>query len=182
MIFRQTDIVGGFVIEPEPHLDERGSFARTFCREEFEQKGLSPVVAQCNVSFNTKKGTLRGLHSQQAPHEEDKLVRCTRGSIYDVMLDLRPDSPSRGKHFGAELSADNHLALYIPKVVFHGFLTLADDTEVFYQMSESYIPGAGVGVRWNDPAFSIPWPGEVVVISERDASYPDYVPGRGSPS
>lgn len=179
MIFNETKIVGGFLIEMEPYLDERGSFARSFCQKEFEAHGLNPVVAQCNVSTNLKKGTLRGLHSQSPPHEEDKLVRCTRGSIYDVMLDLRSDSVSHGKHFGAELTAENHEALYIPKGVFHGFLTLEDECEVLYHMSEFYVDSQGRGVRWNDPTFAIEWPGDVVVISERDATYPDYDPQPG---
>jgi len=179
MIFQETGIVGGFLIEMDPHVDERGSFARSFCQREFAARGLNSVVAQCNVSTNLKKGTLRGLHSQSPPYEEDKLVRCTRGSIYDAMLDLRPDSATYGKHFGAELSADNHRALYIPKGVFHGFLTLEDNCEVFYQMSEFFVESQGQGVRWNDPAFAIDWPGTVVVISERDATYPNYVPKRG---
>ena len=179
MIFRETSVVGGFLIELDPHVDDRGSFARSFCRLEFEAHGLNPIVAQCNVSTNPRKGTLRGLHSQLPPHEEDKLVRCTRGSIYDVMLDLRPGSASYGRHVGCELTADNHRSLYIPKGVFHGFLSLEDDTEVFYQMSEPYVFGHGRGVRWNDPAFAIEWPGDVSVISERDANYPDYHPERG---
>ncbi|MEM7435567.1 MAG: dTDP-4-dehydrorhamnose 3,5-epimerase [Myxococcota bacterium] len=174
MIFTETEVVGAFIIEMEPHQDERGWFARSFCQDEFAAHGLSPVVAQCNVSTNLTKGTLRGMHSQHAPHEEDKLVRCTRGAIFDVMLDLRAGSPSYRKHVGVELTSANHRSLYIPKGVFHGFLTLEDDSEVFYQMSESYVPGQGRGVRWNDPAFAIEWPGEVEVISERDATYPDY--------
>jgi dTDP-4-dehydrorhamnose 3,5-epimerase len=135
---------------------------------------LSPVVAQCNVSNKLKKRTLRGMHSQSPPHEEDKLVRCTRGSIYDVALDLRPASTSYGRHCGALLTAANHRAFYIPKGVFHRFLTVEDDCEVYYQMSEFYAPAAGRGVRWNDPAFGIDWPGEVTVISDRDAHYPDF--------
>ncbi len=174
MIFTETHVVGGFLIDIEAHLDERGSFGRSFCKREFEAHGLNPVVAQCNVSTNRKKGTLRGMHSQIPGHEEEKLVRCTRGSIYDVMLDLRPSSPSYGRHVGAMLTADNHRALYIPKGVFHGFLTLEHDCEVFYQMSEFYSPTPGRGVRWNDPAFDIQWPAQVSVISERDASYPDF--------
>ena len=181
VIFRETKVLGGFLIEMEPHIDDRGSFARSFCRLEFEAHGLNPLVAQCNVSTNLRRGTLRGLHSQRSPHEEDKLVRCTRGSIYDVMLDLRPDSPSYGRYAGFELTASNRRSLYIPKGAFHGFLSLEDDTDVFYQMSEPYAASHGRGVRWNDPAFAIEWPGEVSVISERDASYPDYDPERGHP-
>jgi dTDP-4-dehydrorhamnose 3,5-epimerase len=179
MIFTESEIVGAFLIDVEAHFDERGSFGRSFCQREFREKGLNPVVAQCNVSTNRKKGTLRGLHSQSPPHQEDKLVRCTQGSIYDVMLDLRPKSSSWGRHVGVVLTARNRRALYIPKGVFHGFLTLEDDSEVFYQMSEFYRPTPGLGVRWNDPAFGIEWPGEVVVISDGDANYPDFHLWRG---
>jgi len=179
MIFNETELVGAFLIEVEAHLDERGSFGRSFCQREFEERGLSPVVAQCNVSTNLKRGTLRGMHSQSPPHEEEKLVRCTRGSIYDVMLDLRVTSASYGQHVGALLTAGNQRALYIPKGVFHGFLTLEDDCEVYYQMSEFYSPSQGRGVRWNDPTFGIEWPGDVLVISDRDASYPDFDPEQG---
>lgn len=179
MIFTETEIVGAFLIDIEQHLDERGSFGRSFCKREFEEHGLNPVVAQCNVSTNSKKGTLRGMHGQRSPHEEDKLVRCTRGSIYDVVLDLRPSSPSYRKHLGAMLTAENRRALYIPKGVFHGFLTLEDDSEVHYQMSEFYSPSHGCGVRWNDPTFAIEWPGDVRVLSDRDARYPDFDPELG---
>jgi dTDP-4-dehydrorhamnose 3,5-epimerase len=179
MIFTETQIVGAFLLDIETHHDERGWFGRSFCQKEFEEHGLNPVVAQCNVSTNLRKGTLRGMHSQTPPCEEDKLVRCTRGSIHDVMLDLRPASPSYGKHFGALLSSENQRALYIPKGVFHGFLTLEDDCEVFYQMSEFYSPSHGCGVRWNDPRFGIEWPGEVTSISDRDANYPDFDPKQG---
>ena len=174
MIFRETPIPGAFLIELEPHRDERGSFARTFCAREFAAHGLDPRVAQCNVSHNRERGTLRGMHAQRAPHAEAKLVSCTRGAIHDVILDLRPDSAALGKHVCVALRAGDGRALYVPKGVFHGFLTLEDDTEVFYQMSEYFEAAAAVGVRWNDPAFAIAWPGEVRVISERDASYPDW--------
>ena len=179
MIFTETQIVGAFLLDIEAHRDERGWFGRSFCQKEFEEHGLNPVVAQCNVSTNLRKGTLRGMHSQVPPCEEDKLVRCTRGSIHDVMLDLRRASPSYGEHFGALLSAENQRALYIPKGVFHGFLTLEDDCEVFYQMSEFYAPSHGCGVRWNDPKFGIEWPGEVTLISDRDANYSDFEPKPG---
>lgn len=175
MIFKDTTISGAVLVEMEEMVDERGFFARSFCRKEFEAHGLNPNVAQCNVSFNKTKGTLRGMHSQKPGHEEDKLVRCTRGAIHDVIIDLRPDSTSFLEHVAAELSAENRTALYVPKGVYHGFLTLTDDAEVFYQMSEFYVPGVDLGVRFDDPAFGIDWPGEVTVISDKDASYPDYV-------
>jgi dTDP-4-dehydrorhamnose 3,5-epimerase len=171
VIFRETRIAGAFLIELERQRDERGSFARTFCAREFESHGLDARVVQCNLSENRWRGTLRGMHAQRAPHAEAKLVRCTRGALHDVILDLRPDSPSRGEHVAVRLSADENRMLFVPKGVYHGFLTLEDDTEVFYQMSEYYEPSSAVGVRWNDPAFGIVWPGEVRVISERDASY-----------
>lgn len=174
MIFKQTKLKGVFFIEPEELVDERGFFARSFCRKEFEKYDLNPEVAQCNISFNLKKGTLRGMHYQVPPSEEAKLVRCTRGALYDVILDIRPDSPTFKHHFGLLLTADNRLALYIPEGFAHGFLTLEDNTEVFYQMSEFYAPDTARGLRWNDPAFSIPWPIEVEVVSDRDSSYPDF--------
>jgi len=173
MIFRETGVMGAYVIELERLEDERGFFARTFCRREFAARGLNPALVQCSVSYSPRKGTLRGLHYQAPPHEEAKLVRCTRGAIWDVAVDLRPDSPTYGKHAGVELTAENRKQLYVPEGCAHGFLTLTDDTEVAYQMSQFYEPTAARGVRWNDPALSIPWPGEVVVINERDASYPD---------
>jgi len=176
VIFQPTDIEGAFLIKIEPHHDERGFFARTFCTDEFEEQGLAPSVAQCNVSFNHKRGTLRGMHSQKKPHEETKVVRCTRGAIHDVIVDLRSDSPSFLKHYAVDLTCDDRLALYVPRGVFHGFQTLMDSTEVFYQMSRPFVPGVGSGYRWSDPAFSIRWPIEVSVISRRDASYPDYEP------
>jgi len=174
MIFHATKLPGVFEIDLEEKTDERGFFARTWCRQEFEAHGLNPNVVQCNVSFNRQKGTLRGLHYQAAPHAEAKLVRCTRGAIYDVALDLRTDSGSYKKWVGAELTDEKRNMLYIPEGCAHGFLTLADDTEVFYQMSNFYAPDAGRGVRWNDPAFQITWPGSIEVISERDRNYPDF--------
>jgi dTDP-4-dehydrorhamnose 3,5-epimerase len=174
VIFRETPIPGAFLIELEPHRDERGAFARTFCAREFEAHGLDPRVAQCNLSHNRSRGTLRVHAAQRSPHAEAKLVRCTRGAIYDVILDLRPGSAAHGKHVGVDLHAGDGRMLFIPKSVFHGFLTLEDDTEVFYQMSDYYEPAAASGVRWNDPAFGISWPEAVRVISERDATYPDW--------
>lgn len=182
MIFTPAGIEGAFVIDLERFEDERGFFARSFCRREFDEHGLDPVIAQCNVSLNHRAGTLRGMHSQGPHHEEAKLVRCTRGSVHDVILDLRPGSSSFLEHVGVFLSATNHRMLYIPKGVFHGFLTLEDETEVYYQMSEFYMPEEGRGVRWNDPAFGIEWPAEVKVISARDATYPDYRPPTGDGS
>jgi len=173
MRFVETTVAGAFVIEPEPIADERGFFARTWCQREAEEHGLNPAVAQCNISFNLRKGTLRGMHYQAAPHEEAKLVRCARGAIYDVIIDLRPRSPSYGAHVGAELTEGNGRLIYVPEGCAHGFLTLADRTEVLYQMSQLYVPDAGRGVRWDDPAFGISWPGAVEVINERDRSYPD---------
>jgi dTDP-4-dehydrorhamnose 3,5-epimerase len=176
MRFTETGVAGAYLIEPEPVADERGFFARTWCREEFLANGLNPGLAQANISFNHRKGTLRGMHYQAAPHAEAKLVRCTRGAIFDVALDLRPGSPTYRRWFGAELSDANRSMLYVPEGCAHGFLTLADATEVAYQMSAPYAPAAARGVRWDDPAFGIEWPGEVAVINERDASYPDAGP------
>lgn len=169
--FLPLPLPGAFVVEPEPIADERGLFARTFCVHEFAAHGLNPQLVQCSLSFNKRKGTLRGLHYQTKPHEEAKLVRCTYGAIYDVILDLRPDSPTFKRWSGVELSAGNRKALYIPEGFAHGFLTLQDESEVFYQMSEIYYPGCAVGVCWNDPAFGIELPETVVVISDRDRGY-----------
>ncbi len=178
MIFHEVEIEGAYWIEPEKLADERGFFARSFCRTEFEEHGLNPKVAQCNISGNLRAGTLRGMHAQLSPYQEAKLVRCTRGSLFDVILDLRPESSTYLRHFGLELSALNHRMMYVPEGVYHGFITLVDDTEVFYQISQEYVAKAGDGVRWNDPVFGIEWPREVVVINERDANYPDYSPAR----
>jgi dTDP-4-dehydrorhamnose 3,5-epimerase len=176
MRFTETKVAGAFLIEPEPIADERGFFARTWCREEFADHGLVPDLAQANISFNHRQGTLRGLHYQAAPHAEAKLVRSTRGAIWDLALDLRRDSPTYLAWFGAELSDENRAMLYVPEGCAHGFLTLTDDAEVAYQMSAPYAPEAARGVRFDDPAFGIEWPGEVVVINERDRTYPDFAP------
>lgn len=174
MIFTETRLAGAFVIELERHTDERGFFARTFCQKEFEAHGLNAHVAQCNVSFNKRKGTLRGMHYQAAPFTEAKLVRCTLGSIYDVIIDLRPASATFKRHFAMELSAENRRMLYIPEDFAHGFQTLEDDTEVFYQMAQRYSAEHARGVRWNDPAFGIEWPKGERIIIERDQNYPDF--------
>jgi dTDP-4-dehydrorhamnose 3,5-epimerase len=176
MIFNQTTIPGVFEIDLDPHADERGFFARSWCQKEFEGHGLNPRMVQCNISFNTRKGTLRGMHDQAAPHAEAKVVRCTAGAIYDVVIDLRPQSATFRQWFATALSAENRRMLYVPEGCAHGFLTLADATEVFYQMSEFYHPELTRGFRWNDPAFAIAWPEKVEVISERDRTYPDFSP------
>jgi dTDP-4-dehydrorhamnose 3,5-epimerase len=176
MRFEEAKVAGAFLIEPELTADERGFFARTWCRDEFAAHGLNPELAQANVSFNHRKGTLRGMHHQAAPHQEAKLVRCTRGAIWDVVLDLRPYSPTYRTWTGAELSDANRAMLYVPEGCAHGFLTLTDAAEVAYQMSVPYAPEAAQGVRYDDPAFGIEWPGEVVVINQRDASYADVDP------
>ena len=172
MIFRATKLEGAFLIEPERKEDERGYFARTFCEREFAEHGLRSCFVQCNTSFNRRKGTLRGMHFQAAPHEEAKLVSCTRGAIYDVIVDLRPGSSTYHQHVAETLSADNGRMLYIPEGFAHGFQTLADDTEVFYQMSEFYDPESARGVRWNDPAFQIQWPEAERIMIARDREYP----------
>jgi len=165
-------------VDLERHADERGFFARTWCRHEFEEHGLDPAVVQCNLSHNPRRGTLRGLHWQTPPHAEVKLVRCSRGAIWDVMVDLRPDSATYTRHFGAELTEENGRALYIPEGFAHGFVTLVDDSDVVYQMSALYEPSAGRGARWNDPAFGIAWPVREPILHPRDASYPDFAPER----
>ena len=174
MIFRETKLKGAFIIEPERQEDERGFFARTFGQEEFKAHGLNPRLVQCNISFNKNKGTLRGMHYQIAPYEEVKLVRCTMGAIYDVIIDLRADSPTYKQWFAVELTAENRRMLYIPEGFAHGFQTLEDNTEVFYQMSEFYNPESSKGIRWDDPAFNIRWPSNKRIISPRDQQYPDF--------
>jgi dTDP-4-dehydrorhamnose 3,5-epimerase len=174
MKFIETELKGAFIVVPELLKDERGFFARTWCKKEFEQHQLLPELVQCNISFNQRKGTLRGMHFQVAPHKESKLVRCTMGAIYDVIIDLRPNSPTFKRWISVELTAENRKMLFIPEGFVHGFLTLMDNTEVFYQMSEFYAPECARGVRWNDPAFDINWPAEVKVISQKDMQYPDF--------
>jgi dTDP-4-dehydrorhamnose 3,5-epimerase len=171
-----TLIPGVFKIEPQPQADERGSFARTYCEATFRAHGLQPVGIQCNISVNAKRGTLRGLHYQAPPAEEAKLVSCVRGRLFDVAVDLRPDSPAFRQWLGVELDAAEGLALYIPRGCAHGFLALADDTAVYYHMGSEYAPELARGVRWNDPAFAISWPFEPLHISARDAAFPDFGP------
>jgi len=175
MHFQPTPIPCVVVVRPERFEDERGFFARAWAKDAFEEQGLNTSLAQCSSSYNVKKGTLRGMHYQAAPHAEAKFVRCARGTLYDVALDLRPDSATFKQWFGIELSAENGVALYIPEGCAHGFLTLEDATEVFYMITAPYEPEAARGVRYNDPAFGIEWPGEAVVINERDASYSDLI-------
>ncbi len=174
MKFIPTFLSGAYIIEPEFQEDERGGFSRTFCRKEFEGMGLNPNIAQCNISFNHNKGTLRGMHYQVEPHAEAKLVRCTRGSIYDVIIDLRPEMQEFKKWFSVELSAENQKMLYIPEGFAHGFQTLTDNTEIFYQMSGFYFPESARGVRWDDPCFNIKWPEDNRIISQKDLEYPDF--------
>jgi dTDP-4-dehydrorhamnose 3,5-epimerase len=174
MIFYETKLPGVFIIAPEKLADERGFFARTWCQRDFAAHGLEPHFVQCNVSFNQAMGTLRGMHYQAAPCAEAKLVRCTMGAIYDVSLDLRPESPTFKQWVAVELTADNHCMCYVPAGCAHGFQTLRDNTEVLYQMSTFYAPLAARGVRWNDPAFGIQWPLEVRRIAARDNTYADF--------
>ena len=175
MIFKETKLKGAYVIEINPLEDERGFFARSFCAKEFKEHGLNQNIAQCNISYNGKKGTLRGMHYQAAPHEEAKLVRCTMGAIYDVIIDLRPDSATFKKWIGVELTKENRRMLYVPEGFAHGFQTLEDHTEVLYQMSEFHHPEWARGVRWNDPTFGIFWPVNVEIISVGDQQYPDFI-------
>lgn len=172
MLFVATPLAGAYLLAPEPIPDERGFFARTYCRNEFVKNGLNPNLVQCNISYNKVKGTLRGMHYQKAPHAEAKLVRCTQGGIYDVIVDLRRDSATFRQWFGVELTGANRKALYVPEGCAHGFVTLVDDSEVLYQMSEFYYPECAEGARWDDPAFAIAWPIAINVISDRDANYP----------
>ena len=176
MIFTETPLRGAYLIDLEKHGDARGFFARTFCEREFAAHGLATRFVQASTSFSAGKGTLRGMHYQLTPWSETKLVRCIRGTLYDVILDLRDGSPTFGRSFGAELTDENRRMLYVPKGFAHGFITLADGTEVSYLIDEFYAPDHGRGVRWDDPRFAIPWPVEPAVISEKDRCYRDFDP------
>lgn len=172
MIFTKTKIEGAYLLDVKQIKDERGFFGRSFCQTEFEQHGLNPKVVQVNVSSNFKKGTLRGLHMQVKPAEESKLVRCTKGAIFDVLVDLRPQSSTFMQWYGVELTAESFQMLYVPEGCAHGYLTLVDETDVMYQVSEFYTPAAERGFQWNDPAFAITWPVEPQVISQKDQAQP----------
>jgi len=172
MRFIETPLKGAYIVELDFIEDERGFFARCFCTDEFAEHGLDGMVAQCNVSINRKAGTLRGLHFQIEPHAEAKLVRCTLGAIYDVMVDLRLESTTRYRWFAMELSAQNHAMLFVPKGFAHGFQTLIDDSEVFYQMSDCYHPESARGVRWDDPKLGITWPIRNPILSDKDRTFP----------
>ncbi len=175
MIFAETDLRGAYVIDLEKIEDERGFFARAWCAREFSEHGLEARIAQCNTSSNKRKGTIRGMHLQRPPHEEVKMIRCIRGALYDVIIDLREDSPTYKRWFGVELTQENRKMLYVPAGFAHGFQTMSDDTEAFYMVSEFYTPGAEAGVRWDDHVFGMEWPlGSPTEISEKDASWPDF--------
>ncbi len=177
MQFTETGLKDAYVIELEKRCDERGFFARAWCRREFEEHGLIADLAQSNLSFSRRAGTLRGMHYQVYPHQETKLVRCTKGALYDVIIDIRPESPTYMKWFGAELTEDNHRMLYVPRGFAHGFQSLVDNVEVFYHVTQFFTPGAERGIRWDDPAFHIAWPEiEARTISEKDRNWPAYRP------
>ena len=176
MRFTPARLDGAYLVELERHDDARGYFARTFCARDFAEHGLEPAVAQSSVSYNYARGTLRGMHYQSPPGVETKLVRCTRGAIYDVIVDLRPESPTYLEHYGVELTAEDGVALYVPPLLAHGFQTLEDATEVSYQISEFFVPEAARGIRWDDPALGIEWPLPVSVVSEKDRTWPAFRP------
>ncbi|MFO0957727.1 MAG: dTDP-4-dehydrorhamnose 3,5-epimerase [Isosphaeraceae bacterium] len=182
MIFTPTPLAGAFLIDLEKRGDDRGFFARAFCEKEFAQHGLVTHFCQVNNSLTSQKGTLRGMHYQLSPKAETKVVRCIRGALYDAILDLRPDSPTFGKSFGAELTAENRRVMYVPKGFAHGFITLSDDTEAFYFVDEFYAPDQERGVRWDDPRFSIEWPAKPVVLSDKDRAWRDFDPAWHLPS
>jgi dTDP-4-dehydrorhamnose 3,5-epimerase len=177
MIFTETKLKGAYIIEPERLEDNRGFFARAWCKNEFDDHGLNPHFVQINLSFNKSRGTIRGLHYQTRPNEEAKLIRCIRGAIYDVIIDLRPNSPTYLEWIGEELTADNRKMLYVPENFAHGYQSLKDNTEVFYPVSQFYSPESVKGLRWNDPTFGIKWPeADNLIISEQDKKWPDYSP------
>lgn len=174
MKFTETKLKGAYLITPDFIDDERGFFARTFCHQEFQEHGLNINIVQCNISFNVRKGTVRGMHYQMPPHAEVKVIRCTAGAIVDVIIDLRPDSPTFKQWFSIELNDKNHQMLYVPEGFAHGYQTIAPRTEIFYQVSNFYHPASERGIRWDDPAFEIKWPLPVTDISKKDASHPDW--------
>jgi dTDP-4-dehydrorhamnose 3,5-epimerase len=175
MKFTEIKLKGAFIVEIEKLSDERGFFARSWCQKEFEAHGLNSNLVQANVSFNFKKGTLRGMHYQIEPYQESKLIRCTRGAIYDVIIDLRTDSPTYKQWAGVELTADNYTMFFVPQDFAHGFQTLADETEITYQVSQFYTPGSEKGIRFDDLAFNIQWPQAATIISDKDRTWPDFV-------
>ncbi len=181
MKFTETPLAGAFVIDLEKRGDDRGFFARVFCEHEFRTHHLVQHFVQVNNSLSGERGTLRGMHYQLPPHAETKLVRCIRGALWDCILDLRPESPTFGRWFGVELSAENRRMLYVPKCFAHGFLTLADGSEAFYFVDEFYAPQQERGVRWNDPTFKIQWPGAPTVLSDKDRNHPDFNPAHHLP-
>lgn len=176
MLFKELSLAGAYLVELEPRADARGFFARTFCEDEFAAAGLVTRFPQASVSYNARRGTVRGMHFQAAPHEETKLVRCLAGAVYDVIVDLRPGSPTYRRSVGVELSAQNRLALYIPKGFAHGFQSLRDDSELLYMIDVGYVAGAARGVRWNDPAIDVQWPVPIEVIADKDNEFPDWQP------
>jgi dTDP-4-dehydrorhamnose 3,5-epimerase len=176
LLFKELDLIGAYLVEIEPRADERGFFARTFCEDEFAAAGLSTRFPQTSISYNARRGTVRGMHFQAAPHEETKLVRCVTGAVYDVIVDVRPGSPTYLRSMGVELSAKNRSALYIPGGFAHGFQTLMDDSELLYMIDVNYVAEAARGVRWNDPSLRVEWPDPIKVISSRDEQFPDWQP------
>lgn len=174
MIFTETKLAGAYIVDVEPREDDRGFFARTFCQDEFAEHGLKTMIAQANMSFNHRAGTLRGMHFQFPPAAETKFIRCPSGALYDVIIDLRPESRTFGEHIGVELTQDNHRALYVPERFGHGFITLVDRTVASYQVGEFYTPGMEGGLRYDDPAFGIEWPLAPVVLSDKDGEWPSF--------
>lgn len=174
MRFRESKIPGAWIIDPAPIADHRGFFATTWSPDELTQRGMSPALAQCNLAFNHKRGTLRGMHFQNSPHAQAKLIRATRGALLDVIVDLREGSPAFKQWDAIELTADNHRMIYVPEGIAHGYLTLADETEAYYHVSSPWVPEAESGVRWDDPAFAIAWPFAPLVVSERDQAWPPF--------